>query len=546
MPSLQLSLKRCRVATTTLRIDATKGDRFSLSSNADVLQVGNTVTHFEGTMRNLRIVRIHCEVEVEYDGERIPVDQAGVMTAQSLRAGTPVQLGCASLSMAAAKATETVAPPSDEVPITSGPIAGPKRLKVIDGGDQGRTFRLPESGTRTIGKPGQADIGLHDLYVMKVHCSLLIVDGVITVTHVDGQNGTLIDGQRISMPRVLKPGSVLRVGNSHLRLEAGPFPDEPDAPEVPAKSGLSGVMRAPPKPPPPPAKPGDALSQLEGQAFGPYQLGTLLGRGHMGAVFHATHAKTGQIVALKVLAAEFPATQAELDHFAQELKAVQQVRHPNLVTPIGAGKTGVHCWIAREFVDGESAAAVIERISEGEKPSWTRAARVTVHLARVLEALQEHRLVHGNITPRNVLLQSGNHATKLADLRLAQALDGSQLQNAMLEKKLLVELPYLAPEQTEPGGFVDRLADLYAVGAVAYALITGRPPVRGRTPEDILAEIQAGRVVRPSAFYKKVPAAFDAIVMKLLALHQENRYPSAAALLHDMEPIAESHDLKLG
>jgi pSer/pThr/pTyr-binding forkhead associated (FHA) protein len=496
-------------------------------------------------MRDLRVVRIRCEIEVEDDREFVPIEQAGVISPRVLRAGMPVQLGCANLSMVAAQ--PTVAAPVVETPDSTPTATGPNRLKVIDGGDQGSTFRLPESGTRTVGKPGgAASIGLHDLYVMRVHCSLEIADGVVTVTHVEGQSGTLIDGQRITTPRVFKPGSVLRVGNSHLRLEVGPFHDEPAVTEADTSGPTSGVMRAPPKaPPPPPAKAADPLEQLEGQHLGAYELGKMLGRGHFGAVFHATHAKTGQVVALKVLAAEFPASAAELDHFAQELKAAQQVRHANLVTPIGAGRSGSHCWIARELVEGESAAAVIERISEGEKPSWTRAARVATHLARVLDCLHQNRLVHGNITPRNVLLRAADHATKLADLRLSQALEGSQLQRAVLEKKLLAELPYLAPEQTEPGGFVDELADLYAVGAVSYALITGRPPVRGRTPEDILAEIQAGRVVRPSAFYKKVPATFDAIVMKLLALHQEDRYPSSAALLRDLAPIAETHDLKL-
>ena len=80
---------------------------------------------------------------------------------------------------------------------------------------------------------------------------------------------------------------------------------------------------------------------------------------------------------------------------------------------------------------------------------------------------------------------------------------------------------------------------------MAYALIVGRPPVTGKSPAEIVEHIRAGHIVKPSTFYKKVPAAFDAIVMKLLACHQEDRYPTATALLKAMEPIAESHDLKL-
>jgi serine/threonine-protein kinase len=262
-------------------------------------------------------------------------------------------------------------------------------------------------------------------------------------------------------------------------------------------------------------------------------------------VYSATNTKTGQEIALKVLAAEFPASNAELTHFAQELKTVQNIRHPNIVSQFSAGKVGAHCWISREFVEGESAESIIERIAEGEKPSWSRAARVAIHLAHALDYLHQHRLVHGNLTPRNVLIRSADHATKLADLRLAQALEGSQLQQTIGEKKRLAELAYFALEQAEPEGFVDSLSDLYGIGSLAYALVTGRPPVHGKTADEILNQIRTGWIARPSAFYKKVPTAFDAVVMKLLARHQEDRYQTAQSLLGDLEAIAQMHEIKL-
>jgi serine/threonine-protein kinase len=289
----------------------------------------------------------------------------------------------------------------------------------------------------------------------------------------------------------------------------------------------------------------DPLAALVDQTLGQYRTSRLLGRGHSGAVFQATNLKTDQVVALKVLAPDFPATPVELERFTQELRAAQPIRHANLVGLLGAGKTTTHCWIAREFVEGESAADVIGRLTGGEKPSWTRAARVVIHLARVLECLHQHRLIHGNITPRNVMLQASDHATKLTDLRLAEILAGSLSQGRVKDKKLLAELPYLAPEQVAPGGFVDSLADLYAVGALAYALCTGRPPVTGQSPAEVRDHILSGRVSKPSVVYKRVPAAFDTVVLKLMARNQEDRYQTASAVLADLAPLSESHDLKL-
>ncbi|MBX9622996.1 MAG: protein kinase, partial [Gemmataceae bacterium] len=468
-------------------------------------------------------------------------------------------------------------------PATAPAPPAPRRLKVVDGGDQGRSFRLPDAGTVTLGKRGHATIGLNDLYVMRVHCSLEIGPHSVLVTHVEGPNGTLIDAQRTAGPTRLWPGNVLRIGNSHLKLEVGPFDDEavpaaadpwlgeerprvrmPHGPSEGPASSKSGVFRVPesgekpsergdgaatwaePEEPEEPEAPDvepvedDTLDGLTGQTLGHYEVGELLGRGLSGVVYQAADQKTGQAVALKVFPAGFPASPAELERVVREFKAVQQLRHPNLVVPLGAGKSGGHFWIAREFVAGESAAGLIAAVAGGEKPSWTRAARVTIHLARLLDWLHQQGVVHGNITPQNVLLRAADRTTKLADLRLARALEGSRLQRSVREQKRLADLPYLAPEQAEPGAVADHLADLYAVGAVAYALLTGRPPAAAETPKGV----RKGRPPRPSSVYDKVPPEFDGTVMRLLARYRDDRFPTAAALVADLELLARSHDLK--
>ena len=104
-------------------------------------------------------------------------------------------------------------------------------------------------------------------------------------------------------------------------------------------------------------------------------------------------------------------------------------------------------------------------------------------LANALAFLHEHKAVHGNITPRNVLVSSGDKVTKLADLMLAAGLRGSKLLQNVADKKLFAELPYMAPEQLEPGAFVDQLADLYSLGAIVYFLFPREPaPAMGHGP----------------------------------------------------------------
>lgn len=522
----------------TLVIDGPDLDHFFLAVEAGTLRVGDEPAHAEGVVRGLRVVRIHCEIEFEDDRDAVPLDGTDAADPQALGPGSIVHLAHADLAVVeslAADDTATAAPLPPAVAPTPRP-AVQRRLRVIDGADQGKVYNLPDHGAVTIGKSNKhADFILHDLYVARMHCLVEVDGNQVVVSHLEGQTGTMIDGRSISRPEVLPPGGVLRISNTHMRLEVGTF-EEP----APAPSGNSGVLR-------PPSKEHARLADAppEAPVYGHFRLGEAVGRGYSGVVHQAADVKTEHPVALKVFTAGFPATQAELDRFARALRGVQQVHHPNLVAPLGAGRTGSHCWLAREFVDGEAAADVVARVAGGDKPSWSRAARVVAHLARALHGLAEHRMIHGNITPRNVLIRKADHAALLTDLGLADALAGSRLHESYREAKRLAELPYLAPEQAEPGAFVDGSADLYAVGAVAYALVAGRPPVTGRTADEILERVRQGRVVRPSACYKKVPAAFDALVMKLLAVHQEDRYPTAAAVLADLEPITHAHEIKV-
>ncbi len=250
-------------------------------------------------------------------------------------------------------------------------------------------------------------------------------------------------------------------------------------------------------------------------------------------------------MALKILSPDFLGSESELQRFVQALKTLPQLQHSHLVTPCGAGKTGPYCWIAREYIEGESVARLIQKVESGGKSDWTRACRIAVHLGKALDFLHQHRVTHGNITPRNILVRASDRATKLTDLMLNRALEGSRLQKAILGKKLLAELPYLAPEQTDPHAPVAPLADLYSLGVVSYALLTGQPPFVAATPREVVAQIREGKVIKPSKYRPGIPAAFESAVLKMMARRPQDRFPTAADMLSIVEVIAHEHDVKL-
>ncbi|HEX5272340.1 MAG TPA: FHA domain-containing serine/threonine-protein kinase, partial [Gemmataceae bacterium] len=429
-------------------------------------------------------------------------------------------------------------------------------------------FVLPETGTVSLGKDRKyADFILHDLYVARAHCRLKIVGDKVEVIDDDG-HGIQINGKK-AIRQELGLGDVLRVGNSHLRLEAvvqgeefakvagagAAAPAEDDEPveltvmeEGDDVEGAEVIEEEEEESEPVPAGASEAvrllaawrvkLSGLSGQTFGHYKLGEVLGRGRCGVVFQAEDDRTKQAVALKVFSPQFPQGNEELQRFAAGMKGLLPLRHPNLVSLLGAGKTGTYTWVAREFVEGESASNLIRRQVRKEEYDVAKACRVAVQVGRALDFARQQRLRHGKVNPANILLRKGGRVVKLADLMLGGILEGSQLGRAVLEHRPAAELGYLAPEQADPEAFVDELSDIYGLGAVVYALLTGRPPFVGDTEEEVLEHLRGStRVPRPTTINPDVPADLEKVVMKMVARRQEDRYQTPGELLADLKPV---------
>lgn len=407
----------------------------------------------------------------------------------------------------------------------------PKRLLVTAGPDRGRVFELGKDDEFLIGRSKATPTRLADPHVSRVHCQLHRAGDQFTLADNDSASGTFVNGQRVTEHR-LRPGDVIAIGETQLVFED----QDVIEPKTLPPDGRT----------PRPASPDAAsLSDLTGKKISHYTVGALLARGANGFVFRAQDPKENTEVALKVLRPEIAQDEEEIQRFVRAMKTMLPLRHPNLVAILGAGKTSGFCWLAMEFVDGESLAAVIQRIGVAGMLDWRYALRVATHIGRALAFAEKQHIIHRNITPTNILVRSSDKLCKLGDLMLAKALEGTLAQQITRPGELLGDVAYMSPERTQSSGVVDGRSDIYSLGATTYALLTGRPPFIGQSLPDTIAKIRQEEPVRPKKYHLSVPDSFEGIVLQMLAKRPEGRFQSAADLMTQLERVATFNNVQV-
>ncbi len=265
-----------------------------------------------------------------------------------------------------------------------------------------------------------------------------------------------------------------------------------------------------------------------GTAFGPYRVVAHLGRGGMATVYRAHDPALDRDVALKVLPAEFLHDPAFAERFRQEARVAAKLEHPHIVPVHAFGIEEGRPWMAMRLLPGGSLA---ERVRRGPLEPREAAARLR-EVADALDYAHTRGIVHRDVKPANVLLDGASRAY-LADFGIARMLEGSSVATAT---GLIQGSPsYMAPEQAM-GAKVDRLADVYALGVMAFECLTGRVPYTGTTPVAILMKHVQEPVPEPTA--AEVPPALAAVLRRCLAKAPADRWPSAGAFAVALEEAA--------
>ena len=259
-----------------------------------------------------------------------------------------------------------------------------------------------------------------------------------------------------------------------------------------------------------------------------YEVLGVLGRGGMGVVYKAKHLKFQRLVALKMILAGEHASPEDETRFLAEARAVARLSHPNIVQIHEIGEHEGRPYFSLEFVDGGNLA---ERL-KGPPLSDKAAAKLVATLAEAMRHAHERGVIHRDLKPANVLL-ARDGAPKITDFGLAKSLGAGASQT--ISGAVLGTPSYMAPEQA--GGRssdVGPATDVYALGAILYELLTGRPPFHGETLMETLLQVQQEAPERPRAHNPRTDASLEAICLKCLAKDPQERYLSAEALADDL------------
>jgi predicted Ser/Thr protein kinase len=269
---------------------------------------------------------------------------------------------------------------------------------------------------------------------------------------------------------------------------------------------------------------------ITGDKIGPFEIDKELGSGAMGAVYLAKYEKTGQMVAVKLMAPGLGSHPRTMARFEREAEMLKQLKHPNIVRLLGVGKHRGAPYFAMEFIDGETAEDLLARRG---RLTWEEVVNLGQQVAAALRVAHAQGIVHRDLKPANVMITRDGTA-KLTDFGIAKDLDATGLTSANCT---VGTAAYMSPEQCKGERDITHKSDLYSLGVMLYELLTGHKPFMAENVMDMFMLHVQGTCVRPAQRELDIPVWLDNLVCQLMEKQPDKRPLDAETVVRSLDEI---------
>ncbi len=344
-----------------------------------------------------------------------------------------------------------------------------------------------------LGRQSSCDVQIVDGMASRAHCHIRRDGKLWSLIDLGSRNGTLLNDKRVT-ERQLVYGDRIRIGQVEYVLI-----------KLPGDVELK-----------------DLLSK--------YDVGEKLGEGGMGIVYKAVQRSMARSVALKILTPKYASRPKFVDQFIREARAAGQLNHPNIIQVHDVGTENDIHYFSMEFVDGSTCMQLLK--ADGPFPV-PEALEICRQVGRALDYAHQHRLIHQDIKPDNIMIGPGN-LVKLADLGISKTFDEAESEGD--GKKIMGTPHYMAPE-AGLGKKIDHRVDIYSLGATLYHLLTGKTPYHGTNATEVLKAHVMDPLPPLQDLNPEVSDDVCALVERMMAKKPEERYQGAAEIITEIERL---------
>lgn len=270
-----------------------------------------------------------------------------------------------------------------------------------------------------------------------------------------------------------------------------------------------------------------------------YEIIERIGTGGMAVVYKGRDHRLNRLVAVKILKEELAQDAEFRRRFHDESQAVAMLSHPNIMAVYDVSHSTELDYIVMELIDGITLKQYMQK--KGGKLAWREALHFITQIMKALSHAHSRGIIHRDIKPHNMMvLRDGS--LKVADFGIARLTSAAQ---ATLTQEALGSVHYISPEQAR-GSHIDARSDIYSAGVVLYEMLTGRLPFEGESAVSVAIQHLSSVPLAPREIDPDIPEALELICMKAMCANLEKRYPSADAMLEDLEKFRKNNSVDLG